>query len=115
MLAVATMGGLGTPGVASAGGIDPTRECVEQSVRDGLTDRPTLTRLTATLEETTDCGRVFVAHVTDRQRIYSWAKCLEYGLARSIPPLTWDPFLSAVQYCTEAWLQFSVQVDPYPR
>lgn len=112
--AVAVSCVFGAPQSASAGGIDPTRWCIQDAVSAYLYYPYSVTKATEFAARVKRCGQYFGMHMTDSDKRVAWERCIENGLERSVPPLTWDPLLAALTDCTATWLEFSVQVDPYP-
>jgi hypothetical protein len=111
---VAVLVGLVAPGSASAGGVDPTRNCIVSEVSEYLYEPYSLRGATELAYGVKTCGRDFVVHLRDADKRATWEKCVQYGLSRTITSLMWDPLLDAVYSCTSRWLEFEVQIDPYP-
>lgn len=111
---VAVTCALGAPATASAGGVDPTRWCIQASANEYLYYPYTVSGATELVMDLKSCGQRFAMHLADARKRAAWQNCIEYGLHRSIPPLMWDPLIAALYDCTARWLEFQVQVDPYP-
>lgn len=112
--AVAVVCAMGAPAPASAGGIDPTRWCMQDAANDYLYSPYSIARAKQFVVRTNTCSRYFAMHMLDDEKRAGWEKCLDSGLQRSIQSLAWDPLVAALYNCTAHWLEFSVQVDPYP-
>lgn len=111
---VAVLAGLGAPSPASAGGVDPTRHCIQAAVNEFVYDPYSARNATRMVVQTKECGKRFGAHVSDSQKRMAWERCLEYGVQRTLLTVSWDPLVDAVYNCTARWLEFEVQIDPYP-
>jgi hypothetical protein len=112
VIAAAVAGALGVPATASAGGIDSTKECVKDAV---YVYDPMILKDTGRLAtRIKDCSQFMIAHFMDTQKRRAWQECVMYGINRSVPPLGWEPAISAIDLCTEEWLDFRIRVDPSP-
>ena len=109
---VATL--LGAPGTAAAGGVDPTRLCIQDAANTYLYNPYSVKNAAAFVDRTYECAISFAAHMRDPTYRNAWYRCMHYGLERSVESTSYAPLTHAAWQCTSDWLQLTVRVDPYP-
>lgn len=108
-------GALASPATASAqGGVDPTRFCVQDGVNTYLYYPYAVQSVRTLAFKLLNCSLRFADHIADEENREVYRECLMEGYRHSVRAKDPTPLLVAADYCTAAYLEYQIQVDPTP-